>query len=47
MMEMQLSKSKENMTSKIPEIEKALEIIQVLEKERGFYLIISKQKKSP
>ena len=32
-MEMQISKSKETMLSKIPEIEKALEIVNLLAKE--------------
>lgn len=35
-MEMQIQKSKQTMVSKIPEIQKAIEIINHLEKKRGF-----------
>ena len=34
-MEMQIAKSKLNMCDKIPEIEKALEIIEFLDKKKG------------
>jgi hypothetical protein len=35
-MEMQIQKSKQTMLSKIPEIKKAVEIIGILSKKRGF-----------
>ncbi len=43
MMETTLTRSKENMKVKIPEIRKALDVIDFLEKKRGMLIINSKE----